>query len=284
MFTMKQVAVLITVFNRQETTIKGLRTLYTAISYLGDGYHFDIYLTDDGCTDGTVGLIKKEFPQVIIVKGTGSLFWGGGMNLAWASAIDSLVDYDYYLWYNDDSELFPDSLRTLFEIASDNVLVTGAFKGHDGNVSYGGKFRNDQLITPNGMPQEVDKMNGNLVLIPNNIFEVVGFIDNHYIHGGGDFDYGYKVKENGFNVLLTAKYVGIANRHDEFIPRYCNKALSLSERWRILHNPVYSPRIHFRFCMKREGLIKALIYFFIAYIGVFFPSFYVRVKKAIKGR
>ena len=281
---MIRIAVLITVFNRREITLKGLRSLYDAISILGNGYIFDIYLTDDGCTDGTAESIQKEFPQVKIVNGTGNLFWGGGMNLAWKTAVETNKNYDYYLWYNDDSELFPDSLRTIFEIASDNVLVTGAFKGYDGNVSYGGKLSNDQIITPNGIPQEVVKMNGNLVLIPNNVFEVIGFIDNHYIHGGGDFDYGYKVRENGYRVLLTTKYVGVANRHDEFIPRYCNKELSLSERWRILHNPINSPLIHFRFSRKRDGLLKAIIYYFIAYIGVLFPSFYVRAKTAIKGK
>lgn len=279
---MKNIAVLITVFNRRETTLKGLRTLKDAIENLGNDYSFDIFLTDDGSTDGTSIAIKDEFPQVKLVEGTGNLFWGGGMNLAWRTAIESSKRYDFYLWYNDDSDIFPDALQTMFGIASDDVVVTGAFKDREGMVSYGGKLGNEQLIEPNGHPQDVIKMNGNLVLIPHVIFKSVGIIDKHYIHGGGDFEYGYRAREKGYRVLLTPKYVGLAERHDQFIPKYCNKDIPLSKRWKILHNPMNSPKIHFRYGVKREGWVKAVIYYLIAYIGVIFPSLYVKVKTAIK--
>ena len=279
---MTKVAVLITVFNRRETTLSGLRSLKASIATLGDGFHFDIFLTDDGCTDGTADAVRQEFPNVKIVMGNGSLFWGGGMNLAWQAAIDAPGVYDYYLWYNDDSEIFPDALQTMFATASSTVVVTGAFKGHDGMVSYGGRDQDERLITPNLIPQEVIRMNGNLVLIPDSIRNAVGMIDNHYIHGGGDFDYGYRVRENGFKVLLTSKYVGIADRHGAFIPQYCNKELPLSKRWKLLHNPINSPQILFRYNRKREGLIKAVIYYIISYVGVLFPTLYVKVKTAYK--
>lgn len=280
---MFNIAVLITVFNRRETTLKGLRSLRAAMASLGDVYHFDVFLTDDGCTDGTADAVKREFPQVIIVKGNGNLFWGGGMNYAWQAAIDTRIEYDYYLWYNDDSDIYPDALQTMIETATSGVVVTGAFKGHDGKVSYGGKTKEEQLIPPNGQSQDVVKMNGNLVLIPNVIFQSVGFIDKHYIHAGGDFDYGYRVRENGFRVQLTPKYVGVADRHDEFIPKYCNKELPLSKRWEILHNPINSPRIHFRLNLTREGLLKAILYYFIGYIGMLFPQLYVKIKNICKG-
>ena len=279
---MTKIAVLITVFNRKCTTLKGLESLYEAIQYIGSDYHFDIYLTDDGCTDGTSDAVKEKYPQVVIVKGNGQLFWGGGMNQAWKAALETNERYDFFLWYNDDSDIFPDALRVMIDSVSRDTVVTGAFQNHEGSVSYGGKTENDQLITPNNQLQEIVKMNGNLVLIPNNVFLSVGLIDKNYIHGGGDFDYGYRVRENGFKVLLSPKYVGIADRHDEFIPRYCKKEISFSKRWQILHNPMNSPRIYFKYNMKRDGILKALVYFFICYVGVCFPSLYVNVKTKIK--
>lgn len=279
---MIRIAVLVTVFNRREITLKGLRTLKNAIANLGNEYSFDIFLTDDGSTDGTAEAVRREFSDVRIAIGNGNLFWGGGMNMAWQMAVEENVKYDYFLWYNDDSDIFPDGLKTVFEMACSKVVVTGAFKDHNGNVSYGGKTNHDQLITPNGNIQEVLKMNGNLVLIPSSVFEAIGFIDSHYIHGGGDFDYGYKVRECGFKVLLTPKYVGLADRHDEFIPKYCKKEISFSKRWTILHNPMNSPIIHFRYNMSRDGLLKAVLYFLIAYVGVFFPSLYISVKSVSK--
>lgn len=280
---MVRIAVLITVFNRRETTLKGLESLYASIAYLGDGYHFDVFLTDDGCSDGTAEAVSNKFPDVRIVKGNGDLFWGGGMNLAWKTAVETRVEYDYYLWYNDDSDLFPDALQTMFDNIANDVVVTGAFRGNNGKVSYGGRTKKDQLISPNGMPQDVVKMNGNLVLIPSGVFQTVGLIDKHYIHAGGDFDYGFRAREKGFRVQLTPHYIGIANRHSEFIPKYCNKEFPLSKRWKMLHTPIYSPRIHFRLNMLRESLPKAILYFIIAYIGVLFPSLYVKIKSAYKG-
>ena len=279
---MMKIAVLITVFNRRETTLIGLRSLYAAIEKLGKDYSFDVYLTNDGCSDGTADAVRNSFPKVIIVEGNGSLFWGGGMNLAWRTAVDSKVGYDYYLWYNDDSNIFPDALKTMFNTITNAVVVTGAFKGHDGNVSYGGQTKDEHLIQPNGQSQDVVKMNGNLVLIPDGIFQQVGFIDNHFLHGGGDFDYGFKVREKGYKVVLTPQYVGVADRHDAFIPKYCNKDIPLSKRWRILHNPMNSPKIHFQYSVKREGIIKAIAYFIIGYVGVLFPSLYVKVKTTVK--
>lgn len=280
---MTNIAVLITVFNRREITLQGLHALKKAIDFLGDEYHFDIYLTDDGCTDGTADSVRKEFPQVKIIRGNGNLFWGGGMNLAWKIAADAQTGYDYYLWYNDDSVIFHDALQTLFNTVGNETIVTGAFMDHAGNVSYGGKTQDEQLISPNNQPQEVELMNGNLVLIPNGIFQNIGLIDKHYIHGGGDFDYSYRARERGYRVLLTPKYVGIADRHDAFIPKYCDRKYNLAERWKILHNPANSPIIHFRYNLKRGGgIIKAIAYLFIAYIGTLFPFLYVKVKQISK--
>jgi GT2 family glycosyltransferase len=280
---MTRVAVLITVFNRREITLKGLRSLSDAIAFLGVDFRFDIYMTDDGSTDSTTEAVKKEFPDIRIINGNGNLFWGGGMNMAWKTAVAGKEKYDYFLWYNDDSDIYPDALRTMFDVSSNEVVITGAFRDNLGKLSYGGKTKDEKLIEPNGKLQEVVNMNGNLVLIPYEIFLSVGMIDDNYIHGGGDFDYGFRVREKGYKVFLAPKYVGIADRHDDFIPKYCNRELSLSTRWKILHNPMNSPKIHFRYNWKREGAVKAIAYFLIGYIGVLSPSFYIKVKSILKG-
>ncbi len=278
---MCRIAVIITVYNRKEITLKGLRSLNAAIALLGKGYIFDVYLTDDGSTDGTAEAVKTEFPTIIILEGNGTLFWGGGMNFAWQAAVESKQNYDYFLWFNDDSDIYPNALQTMFETISENVIVTGAFQDHEGKVSYGGKTKKGKLIIPNSQPQDVEQMNGNLVLIPYNIFHEIGLIDKHYLHGGGDFEYGYRAREKGYKVVLTPKYVGIADRHDEFIPKYCNINISLKKRWEILHNPINSPKIHFRFNLKRKGFLKAVIYYLIGYVGVLLPSVYVNAKKIL---
>lgn len=64
----KDVAVIMTVHNRKAQTIECLNHLYNEASV------FDVYLTDDGCTDGTSEEIVSKFPNVYILNGDQRIF------------------------------------------------------------------------------------------------------------------------------------------------------------------------------------------------------------------
>lgn len=277
----KRTAVLLTVFNRKEVTLKGLRSLYKAIAQLPKGENeFDIYMTDDGCTDGTGDAVRQEFPEVHIIQGDGNLYWSGGMRAAWQAAIDSKIKYDYYLWFNDDADLYEDALVTLFssQESMEKEIITGAFCDEKGIISYGGRDRNKTLLEPRRERQEVFLMNGNLVLIPNRVYDELGLIDNRFIHGGGDFDYGLRANEKGFKVLLSKGVVGVCNRHDEAIPKCYLSKYSLKERLNILKSPMYNPSIQFYLNKKVYGFIRACITYVLSYIGVMSPTIYEFIK------
>ena len=59
---MKSIAVLLTVFNRKDKTLQSLERLYKLLPL--DDIQVDVYLTDDGCTDGTPEALTEYFPQV----------------------------------------------------------------------------------------------------------------------------------------------------------------------------------------------------------------------------
>lgn len=63
--TMKSIAVLLTVFNRKEQTLQCLSNLFAQT--IPNGYDLDVYLTNDGCTDGTPEAVSTQFPQIIII-------------------------------------------------------------------------------------------------------------------------------------------------------------------------------------------------------------------------
>ena len=75
---MKHIAVLMTVYNRREKTLKCLRNLFN--QRIPTDFSLDVYLTNDGCKDGTPEALRSEFPQVRIIEGDGSLFWNRGMH------------------------------------------------------------------------------------------------------------------------------------------------------------------------------------------------------------
>ena len=74
---MKYIAVLLTVHNRKECTEKALSHLFQ--SKMPNDVTLDVYLTDDGCTDGTAEMIQQEYPSVRVVKGDGNLYWNRGV-------------------------------------------------------------------------------------------------------------------------------------------------------------------------------------------------------------
>ena len=108
----KNIAVLLTCFNRKEKTLVCLNSFFEAD--MPKGYEFDIYLVDDGSTDGTSEAVKENYPNIEIIKGNGNLYWAGGMRLAWTTALER-KDYDAFLLLNDDVILFDDFLDNLIK-------------------------------------------------------------------------------------------------------------------------------------------------------------------------
>lgn len=84
MVTKQSIAILLTVFNRKLKTIKCLDNIHNQNSF--STYEINIFLTDDGSTDGTSDLIKSKYPNVTIIKGN-NLYWNRGMLTSWKAAI-----------------------------------------------------------------------------------------------------------------------------------------------------------------------------------------------------
>ena len=135
---MQKVAILLTVHNRREKTLACLRNCYQQIdSMKGDDlWSFSVYLVDDGSTDGTSEAVSEEFPQAVIIRGDGNLFWNHGMITAWeAAAADG---QDFYLWLNDDTMMKEGALACLMETSSflrHKAIVVGTAENADKDLS-----------------------------------------------------------------------------------------------------------------------------------------------------
>ena len=139
---MKYWAVLLTVFNRKEKTLECLGRLFDQLPI--EDLQIDVFLTDDGCTDGTAEAVENLFPSVHILKGNGDLFWNRGMLMAWKAAADAR-DYDAYLWLNDDTFLYEETLTSLQRAVKDTegkAIIVGATEdASHSKLTYGGRLR-----------------------------------------------------------------------------------------------------------------------------------------------
>ena len=108
-----KIAVILTCFNRKQQTLSCLKSLFEARDNYQSEIDMNIYLTDDGCTDGTAYAVRDSFPaeNITILQGDGNLFWAGGMRLAWKDALKRYKEYAYYLLVNDDTDMLQNMLQ-----------------------------------------------------------------------------------------------------------------------------------------------------------------------------
>jgi GT2 family glycosyltransferase len=271
---MVSLAVLLTVHNRKDCTEKALCHLYK--SCLPDDVSMDVYLTDDGCTDGTQDMIRLKYPSVVIIKGDGNLFWNRGMHLAWEKAA-SVKDYDYYLWLNDDTYIYDNAIKIILANSHDKqdeaIIVGATMSKKSGECTYGLHDEiTGKLLIPNGTLQQGTNMNGNFVLIPKYVYSILGNLDSYYHHGLGDTDYGLRAIENHIEVLLSKKFVGYCERHS-IQSVWCNPDYPVVQRWKALNKPTGMPlRILYYHERNHYGFFTASFHFFTTVLHCIFPS------------
>lgn len=232
------IAALLTCHNRRPLTLRALGQ----ITSLDDRprLHLQTVLVDDGSTDGTSEAVRGEFPEVQLLHGEGSLFWCGGMRMAWEHAARS--DPDYYLLVNDDTVLEKSALAALLELVGgpDSRRVgVGAIKDPEsGRATYGGRrgSRGEKLVEPSGKPERCITFNANLVLIPRAVYRELGVFHHAYTHGLGDFDYGFEATRRGIEVIQTPGFVGSCS-HNPIAGTFVDRSLGRAARFRLIRSP-----------------------------------------------
>ncbi len=280
---MKRIAVLMTCHNRKEKTLVALKDLHSQRNF-EFGYSLSVYLVDDGSNDGTSSAVKAKYPNVNVLKGNGNLYWNRGMYTAWQFA--SSGNYDFYLWLNDDTNLFPDAVAELLSAAittDSNAIICGSIESPSikGEMTYGGgnKLGSRGKYIPNyptGIISRCDIINGNCVLVPHSVFVNVGNLDWTFVHAMGDNDYSLRAKKKGIYSYSTGNFVATCEKHDT-LPKWQQKQIPLKKRLKNMYSPLgYSPPYEFFIFESRHfGFLTAVKHFFSMHIRVFFPNLWV---------
>jgi GT2 family glycosyltransferase len=265
-------AVIMTCHNRQNTTLACLNTLYQQKNYC------DVYLTDDGSSDGTTEAIKAEYPEVQILPGNGNLFWVGGMHLAFAEAIKH--QYDYYLWLNDDTFLEADAVSKLLQTHQnltvqgypDSIIVGSTKDSITGKATYGGAVKSKkwysnkfEFLEPSSIIQECDAMYGNCVLIPKSVVAKVGNIDTAFVHSLGDLDYALRARKLGCTIWVAPGYIGTCTKNS-IRNSWADTNLNILERLKkVLQIKGFPLKPWTIFCSRHSGQFW-IFYWFLPYI------------------
>ena len=273
---MINIAVLITCHNRKQKTIKCLQALFNQNHI--ENIKSKVFLVDDGSTDGTKQAINELFPNVTVIEGTGNLFWARGMSLAWQEALKSKAKFDYYLWLNDDTYLINTAIEELLktqrnatEIINGSVCDPVTKRRAYGGTKFTSKFLRTfryKVIDVNGEPQEIDTINGNVLLVPHSVYIKIGAIDNFFEHAYADLEYSLRARRNGITILLTAKHVAECKRKTLDYETYLKFSL-FKKISNLFSRKVKPPRSWFRICYKYGGVFW-LVHFVVGYIKSIF--------------
>lgn len=275
---MKLIAALLTVFNRKEQTLLCLEKLFEQV--IPKGYELHVYLTDDGSTDGTTTAIMEQFPnKVNILQGDGSLYWNRGMWNSWNRAVQE-NEYDFYLWLNDDTVLFERALVTLLQTSehySHEAITVGATvdtKTHQ-VLTYGGRTKSGKIAFCNSSDVEVDYFNGNIVLVPNSVYKVLGNLDYYFTHSKGDFDYGLRARKANICMIQCGMPLGECDAHIN-IDKWCDPIVPFNDRWKMLRRPNgMPPNETFYLNRKHYGLRSAIQAYITIHLRCFFPRLWL---------
>ena len=220
------IAALLACYDRREKTLRCLERLFSAADEVPHA-KVRTFLLDDASPDGTGQAVSETYPDVVVLQGTGNLFWNRGMHRAMTTAMRE--GFDFYLWLNDDTLIEKSTLKSMIDTAewvrsrggSDGIIV-GSTEARSGSgiTTYGGRKRvsvfrplRSDLVAPASKPISCDTMNGNCVLIPSSVVKAIGPLDPVFHHSMGDMDYGFRARKAGFGIWVMPGFAGVCGKN-----------------------------------------------------------------------
>ena len=296
-----KIAALYTCYNRKEKTLSSLKGLYSSLDKFNkeSSEHIDlaVYLTDDGCTDGTADAIRKTYPNsdICILQGDGNLYWAGGMRKSWEEAIKRHVEWDFYLLLNDDTVMWDSAFFELLnthKYCVDYYHSEGIYSGltcsNDNmtDITYGGDVLVNRLtgklkrLSFSDRPQMCDFTNANVMLVPKGIVDDIGILCSDYKHSAADFDYAYMARKAGFPVLVTANICGFCDydhKSQELVKENV-LSMTLAERKIYFDNPLHSG-LDYLTLVRRTMPLRYPVAFLFRYLKIYFPFVYYWINE-----
>lgn len=223
---MKDLSIVILNYNTEELLKNCLRSL-TKIpeSELSS----EVIVADNGSTDGSVGMIKKEFPKITLVR--------NGANLGFATGNNRAIPFSsgrFVLFLNSDTLVPPKTLpymvgfmdrspkvgisTCLVELPNGEIDID-CHRGFPNPWSSLAYFSGLAKLFPKSAffnqyhlgsldlrtIHEIDACVGAFLLVRREVGEKVGWWDEEYFFYGEDLEICFRVKEAGYKVVYNPK-------------------------------------------------------------------------------
>jgi GT2 family glycosyltransferase len=181
---------------------------------------FTVVICDDGSSDGTAEYLRTWHPEVVVIAGTGSLWWTAGMNRCIRQILHVAAPGDYILTINNDVLVGEDYLARkvarareyptaiigsvcVFQSDVDRIETSGFVMNYKRCVSRSITARGARRAEADRGVRRVTHVPGKGVLIPVEIFRDIGLYDEvHLPHYHADTDFALRASERGYEVYV----------------------------------------------------------------------------------
>jgi GT2 family glycosyltransferase len=224
------VSIVILNFNTLNLTRMCLESL--AKSRLGH-YKMEVIICDNASTDGTETMVKKEFPQVIIIQNGKNVGFAAGNNPGIRESKGRFV-----LLLNSDSEVTPTAIATMITfmdahpeagaatcklVLPNGVMDPACHRGFPtpwAAITYVTKM---EKILPHTnlfgqyhqgyknleIAHQVDAISGAFFMVRREVVHSVGLLDEDYFMYAEDIDWAFRIKKAGWEIWFNPAATGL---------------------------------------------------------------------------
>lgn len=225
--SIQDVSIILVCWNNKDFLESCLHSIFT-----GNIKHsFDVYVVDNGSTDGSQAMLREAYPQVNIIQNENNVGLSRASNQGIIASKGRTV-----LLLNNDTLLDGSSLDTMIDFMNEHPeagAVGGKLLNPDGSFQAGyanfSTLKEEFLIATGlgnifweGYPSHLDVMEPKVVdwlssaclLLRRSALEEVGLLDEEYFIYGDEADLQYRLKKAGWKVyyLPHAKTIHYGGR------------------------------------------------------------------------
>lgn len=177
---------------------------------------YQVIVVDNNSTDGSVEMVKENFPNVKIIPRKVNDGYTRGNNAA-----KNIATGEYVLFLNSDTEVYKKTLETMVDFMdknSDVGISTCLVELPDKSLYYachrGFPTPLNSLLYFLGLPSsyypkyqnnihEIDACSGTFLLVRRALLDEINWFDEDYFSFGEDIEMCYQIKKLGYKVMFN---------------------------------------------------------------------------------
>ena len=208
--TRERLGVVIVTVNEPEGLLRALRALLPQCEALR-GTHCQVVVVDRGSTDGSIGTVRREFPQVIVENDASNDELARGFNLG----LRQLSASDYILVMHNDVEFAAETLDRMLSFLRENPSTAGVVASlinPDKSVQSQRTAIVELIRRRPRRPRLVSFVGTTCALVRGEVFFDVGLYDERFHSHNEELDWSLRARRKGYRFALVPEARVIRHR------------------------------------------------------------------------